>query len=144
MSTQHGTQRSCSRNGCVHPAVSTLTYDYRGATAVLGPLSIYAEPHCYDLCAEHAERFSAPLGWQIITMTDPAAMAAVRPKVEPDDLLELANAVQTASEASVAPSQEAYAAASQRKKPRLAAGSVPTPGKPTTGSRFLRLITDGD
>jgi hypothetical protein len=34
--------------------------------AVLGPLSLSSEPHTYDLCAIHAERLSAPKGWQIV------------------------------------------------------------------------------
>jgi len=34
--------------------------------AVLGPLSQKAEPHSYDLCAAHAERLSAPQGWQVV------------------------------------------------------------------------------
>jgi hypothetical protein len=34
--------------------------------AVLGPLSQKAEPHSYDLCPKHAERLSAPQGWQVI------------------------------------------------------------------------------
>ncbi|MFC0582038.1 DUF3499 domain-containing protein [Micrococcoides hystricis] len=143
MSSSHGTVRSCSRNGCVNPAVSTLTYDYAGATAVLGPLSIYAEPHCYDLCAAHAERFSAPIGWEVITMTDPAAMAAVRPKVEPDDLLEVAHAVQQGSDAAAGGEREDFAAAAQRKKPRLNAGASAKPAKPAAKG-WLRLITDGD
>ncbi len=33
---------------------------------VLGPLSIAHEPHTYDLCAIHAERLSAPQGWQVV------------------------------------------------------------------------------
>jgi hypothetical protein len=33
---------------------------------VLGPLAIRREPHSYDLCERHAERLSAPQGWQIV------------------------------------------------------------------------------
>ena len=55
--------RRCSRTACGRVAVATLTYVYSDSTAVLGPLATYAEPHCYDLCAEHAERLTAPRGW---------------------------------------------------------------------------------
>ncbi|HEY0538579.1 MAG TPA: DUF3499 family protein, partial [Actinoallomurus sp.] len=48
--------RICSRTACKQSAVYTLTYVYADSTAVLGPLAAYVEPHCYDLCAEHAER----------------------------------------------------------------------------------------
>jgi hypothetical protein len=58
--------RPCSRVACPRDAVSTLTYVYADSMAVLGPLSLNHEPHSYDLCAIHAERLSAPQGWQIV------------------------------------------------------------------------------
>ena len=58
--------RLCSKVACSEEAVATLTYDYADALAVLGPLSIRHEPHSYDLCARHAERLSAPQGWQVV------------------------------------------------------------------------------
>ena len=58
--------RLCSKVACGEDAVATLTYDYADALAVLGPLSIRHEPHSYDLCSRHAERLSAPQGWQIV------------------------------------------------------------------------------
>ena len=58
--------RRCSRTACGRPAVATLTYVYADSTAVLGPLATYAEPHCYDLCAEHSERLTAPRGWEVV------------------------------------------------------------------------------
>ncbi|WP_210480651.1 DUF3499 domain-containing protein [Naasia sp. SYSU D00948] len=60
------TRRPCSRTGCQNQAVATLTYVYADSMAVLGPLSQKAEPHSYDLCDRHAERLSAPQGWQIV------------------------------------------------------------------------------
>jgi hypothetical protein len=85
--------RRCSRTACGQAAVATLTYVYADSTAVLGPLATYAEPHCYDLCAEHAERLTAPRGWEVVRLaTD----------LEPDgpshdDLLALADAVREAA-----------------------------------------------
>jgi hypothetical protein len=58
--------RPCSRITCSAEAVATLTFVYADSTAVLGPLAASHEPHTYDLCARHAERTSAPQGWQII------------------------------------------------------------------------------
>jgi hypothetical protein len=60
------TGRPCSKVACIDEAVSTLTYVYADSMAVLGPLSQTAEPHSYDLCARHAERLSAPKGWQVV------------------------------------------------------------------------------
>ena len=60
--------RRCSRPGCRQTAVYTLTYVYRDSTAVLGPLAAYVEPHCYDLCADHAGRLTAPRGWDVVRL----------------------------------------------------------------------------
>jgi hypothetical protein len=64
------TNRPCSRQTCKEPAVATLTYVYADSMAVLGPLSLKAEPHSYDLCAAHAERLSAPQGWSVLRIRD--------------------------------------------------------------------------
>ncbi|WP_320775308.1 DUF3499 domain-containing protein, partial [Streptomyces sp. CRN 30] len=81
------------RTACGRPAVATLTYVYADSTAVLGPLATYAEPHCYDLCAEHSERLTAPRGWEVVRLLDGSAPA--RPSG--DDLEALANAVREAA-----------------------------------------------
>lgn len=85
--------RRCSRTACGRPAVATLTYVYADSTAVLGPLATYAEPHCYDLCAEHSERLTAPRGWEVVRLSD--ASGPARPSG--DDLEALANAVREAA-----------------------------------------------
>lgn len=84
--------RRCSRTACGRPAVATLTYVYADSTAVLGPLATQAEPHCYDLCAEHSERLTAPRGWEVVRL---AVDAAARPRG--DDLEALADAVREAA-----------------------------------------------
>lgn len=58
--------RNCSKVACFDEAIATLTYDYADAMAVLGPLAIRHEPGSYDLCERHAERLSAPQGWQVV------------------------------------------------------------------------------
>jgi hypothetical protein len=74
-------------------AVATLTYVYQDSTAVLGPLATYAEPHCYDLCAVHAERLTAPRGWEIVRLSP----EYTPPAPSHDDLLALADAVREAA-----------------------------------------------
>ena len=72
--------------------MATLTYVYADSTAVLGPLATYAEPHCYDLCAAHAERLTAPRGWEVVRLApDPDALGP-----SSDDLVALADAVREA------------------------------------------------
>ncbi|GAA2084885.1 DUF3499 domain-containing protein [Actinomadura alba] len=83
--------RTCSRTACKQPAVFTLTYVYRDSTAVLGPLATYVEPHCYDLCAAHAERLTAPMGWELVRLP------AEEGQPSSDDLEALADAVREAA-----------------------------------------------
>jgi hypothetical protein len=64
-------KRLCSRVTCQKPAVATLTYVYADSMAVLGPLSLKAEPHSYDLCNGHADRLSAPNGWSVLRISGP-------------------------------------------------------------------------
>jgi len=94
--------RQCSRTACGRPAVATLTYVYADSTVVLGPLSQLAEPHAYDLCAEHAERLTAPRGWEVVRLDLGAAGSTTWPH-GPDDLLALAEAVRESGRPVVAP-----------------------------------------
>ncbi len=72
--------------------MATLTYVYADQTAVLGPLATLAEPHTYDLCADHSQRMSAPRGWNVLRLApDPATIEPTH-----DDLLALADAVREA------------------------------------------------
>ena len=77
----------------MRPAVATLTYVYADSTAVLGPLATFAEPHCYDLCAEHSERLTAPRGWEVLRLAPD--LDALGPSS--DDLEALADAVREAA-----------------------------------------------
>lgn len=120
-----GTLRRCSKPGCHGTAVATLTYVYADSTAVLGPLALQAEPHTYDLCAEHSERLTAPIGWEVIRLA---------PDEEPagpshDDLLALADAVREAG----------------RPTPARTAQPADEAGTVELGRRgHLRMITDPD
>ena len=110
--------RRCSRTACARAAIATLTYVYSDSTAVLGPLATYAEPHCYDLCHVHAERLSAPKGWEVLRLApDPRA---ARPSQ--DDLVALADAVREAARPAP-PGEERPAAVGRRGHLRV----VPAP-----------------
>lgn len=78
--------------------MATLTYVYSDQTAVLGPLATYAEPHAYDLCTFHAERLSAPRGWEVIRLPSESTSSAPTG----DDLVALADAVREAARPRVA------------------------------------------
>lgn len=91
--------RRCSRTACSEPAIATLTYAYAESTAVVGPLAPYVEPHTYDLCAAHAARLTAPLGWEVVRI----ASDAPAPAPNHDDLEALADAVREAARPQDAP-----------------------------------------
>ncbi|MFE9632182.1 DUF3499 domain-containing protein [Streptomyces sp. NPDC006463] len=128
--------RRCSRTACGRPAVATLTYVYADSTAVLGPLATYAEPHCYDLCAEHSERLTAPRGWEVVRLSDGSAPS--RPSG--DDLEALANAVR---EAARPPQRAAEAWGSARKDSGGATGQG-GPGGGETRRGHLRVLRSPD
>lgn len=97
MSSQHhskqrpsGVGRRCTRSGCSEIAVRTLTYIYSDSTAVLGPLSTFAEPHAFDLCQIHSERLRVPQGWTSI-IHDGKGSGSHEPS--PEDLMAIADAV---------------------------------------------------
>lgn len=54
---------------------------------MLGPMSQRAEPHAHDLCAKHAQQFTAPVGWEFLQLIDVPR--------DDDDLLAVAKAVNT-------------------------------------------------
>lgn len=83
--------RQCSKTGCTKPSTSTLTYVYADSTMVIGPLATFAEPHSYDLCADHAARMTAPRGWDVLRLADDQ-----QPPADHDDLVALADVVRRA------------------------------------------------
>jgi len=80
-----GTQRLCTKTACSNSAAATLTFNYADSTVVLGPMSQRAEPHAHDLCAKHAQQFTAPVGWEFLQLIEDLN--------DGDDLLAVANAV---------------------------------------------------
>lgn len=84
--------RQCSKTACSRAAVATFTYVYADSTVVVGQLSQRAEPHSYDLCADHAERFVAPRRWEVVHIHQDFA----EPVPSADDLDALARAVREA------------------------------------------------
>lgn len=81
--------RKCTKTACSQLAVATLTYAYADRAVVLGPLATYAEPHSYDLCANHATRLTVPQGWEVVRLESDG----YEPAPEVDDLLAVVDAV---------------------------------------------------
>ena len=122
--------RQCSRPACRLTAVYTLTYVYRDSTAVLGPLAAFVEPHCYDLCARHADRMTAPRGWDVVRL--PLGQQAAEP-LDEDDLEALANAVREATTPSTPEEPTGQGVETGRRghlRVLRSAPSAPSDGKP--------------
>ena len=81
--------RKCTRPSCGFSATHTLTYVYSDSTAVLGPLSTFAEPHTFDLCSDHSDRLTVPQGWTVIKHSPDNHLA----EPSPEDILAIAEAV---------------------------------------------------
>lgn len=127
-----GLTRRCSKTGCPRPAVATLTYAYADRAAVVGPLATYAEPHTYDLCLEHAERLTAPRGWDVVRLDGDYS----EPALAADDLLALADAVREAGRPRArATSPDGTAGG------RSVPSSEPDTGEPTPRAH-LRILRD--
>lgn len=126
-------QRRCTRQGCGRPAATTLTYNYADSTAVLGPLATYAEPHSYDLCLEHAERLTAPRGWEVVRLKLPGLEEMRRSQ---DDVYALADALQRAERRDA---DTVDRLSPRRKRERLGGEAAPPPARPG-----LHLVRDDD
>lgn len=81
--------------------MATLTYSYRDSTVVVGPMSVYPEPHTYDLCARHADSVTPPRGWEVLRLEYPSAPAD-EGAAAADDLLAVVDAVQREDESASA------------------------------------------
>lgn len=115
--------RDCSKTGCSRPAVSSLTFVYEDSTVVVGPLGRTSEPNVYDLCLEHAERMTAPRGWELIRIAGDTGAV--------DDLVALAAAV--GPHADPAPHHPAPASAAGQRERTV-------PGSAAHEPRHLRVV----
>lgn len=62
----------CTR--CTSPADSVMSFDYRGRSMWISDIDVAPEPGSgYLLCAAHAARLGAPVGWTLIDKRSPMA-----------------------------------------------------------------------
>lgn len=115
--------------------MATLTYVYAESQVVVGTLATFAEPHSYDLCADHARRLTAPRGWDVVrlvpTFADPAPA--------PDELVAIADAVRDRREQD--PPQGDRQASPQRATTSTRRTIVAATGVPTQGDRPIGQVT---
>jgi uncharacterized protein DUF3499 len=66
--------RTCAKLRCRTEATVTVTLRYRDREVVVGELTPDTDPTLVDLCGEHADRLTPPIGWRIIDVRVPAAV----------------------------------------------------------------------
>lgn len=57
--------RTCAKLRCRTPARATVTLRYEDRDVVVGDLAPTPDPNLVDLCDEHADRLTPPVGWRI-------------------------------------------------------------------------------
>lgn len=128
-------KRRCTKSSCDRSAVATLTYSYADSTVVVGPISVYAEPHSYDLCTQHADAVNPPRGWETLRLD----FSSSEPEAD-DDLLALAEAVR---EPRMRRNAEGEALSDQRLPARQAPAPLARPaGDAGIARGHLRLLRD--
>ncbi len=80
-----------------------MTYGYDEATAVIGPLAPVPQAGALDLCKDHANSVTVPVGWQMVRLQTDFEDAPP----SPDDLMALADAIRETSQRDVPPPQPA-------------------------------------
>jgi len=113
---------------------------YSDSTAVVGPLATTSEPHSWDLCVSHANRITAPRGWELVRHAGPLPSHP-----DEDDLVALAEAVREGRD--VAPPINGVTAGFSDPVTGAPGGPLRTPAarKPeSTGRRrgHLRVLPD--
>lgn len=67
--------RPCAKLRCRSRASATVTLRYEDREVVVGELAPEPDPTLVDLCGEHADRLTPPLGWRITDTRSPVPAA---------------------------------------------------------------------
>lgn len=57
--------RTCAKMRCPGGPVATIVLRYAEREVVIGDLVAQRDPNLLDLCAEHVERMTPPIGWVV-------------------------------------------------------------------------------
>jgi hypothetical protein len=67
--------RTCAKMRCGQPPVTTVALVYTERTVVISDLLPERDPNLLDLCAEHVERMTPPVGWVVVDERTAASIA---------------------------------------------------------------------
>jgi hypothetical protein len=66
--------RVCAKLCCRTEATVTVALRYGAREVVVGALTPETDPALVDLCLEHTDRLTPPIGWRIVDVRVPAAV----------------------------------------------------------------------
>jgi len=64
--------RACAKMRCGQEPVATISLRYAERRVVVADLLIERDPNLLDLCREHVERMTPPIGWAVDDRRTPA------------------------------------------------------------------------
>jgi hypothetical protein len=67
--------RTCAKMRCAAEPVATITLRYTEREVVVGDLLAERDPNLLDLCREHVERMTPPVGWIVHDRREVARLA---------------------------------------------------------------------
>jgi Protein of unknown function (DUF3499) len=67
--------RTCAKMRCSHEPVVTVSLSYAERQVILAALTTERDPNLLDLCREHTDRMTPPVGWTVRDLRIPAALA---------------------------------------------------------------------
>jgi Protein of unknown function (DUF3499) len=67
--------RTCAKLRCRADATVTVALRYGNREVVVGVLTPDTDPTLVDLCREHGDRLTPPIGWRIVDVRVPAAVS---------------------------------------------------------------------
>ena len=67
--------RTCAKMRCGQPPLATVALVYAERHVVITDLLAERDPNLLDLCAEHVDRMTPPVGWVVIDERSAAPIA---------------------------------------------------------------------
>jgi hypothetical protein len=67
--------RACAKIRCGHEPVATVSLSYTERDVVIVDLSPERDPNLLDLCREHVDRMTPPVGWKVTDRRAAAPLA---------------------------------------------------------------------
>jgi len=81
--TSHERPSVCAKQNCRRPVQVALTFDYEERIAWLDDIGSGNDPRSTYLCLGCGERFTVPIGWQLVDRSDPEPLDRVLPPTHP-------------------------------------------------------------